>query len=123
MAIMAMAPPTGMVPVPRVSTFFRWRSGRRQDCLCHAEQHVWLEGGGQWPRARLDDRQISTGGIGSVRYLKFPRSPEQAAAFPHEGKIVIGHPQYQAEQKLAPEQLQELAADFQWFEIDLAGES
>jgi hypothetical protein len=34
------------------------------------------------------------------------------AAFPREARIVVDHPKYLAEQKLTPEQLQELAPDF-----------
>ena len=80
--------------------------------LLGLERHIRLEAGGQRSQARFDDRQISTGRISAVQYLKFPLSARQVTAFPHEAWIVIDHPKYQAEQKLTPQQLQDLAADF-----------
>ena len=81
--------------------------------LLGLEHHIWLEAGGKRSLATFDDRQISSDRLSSVQYIKFPLSPEQVKAFPREAKIVIDHPKYQAEEKLSPEQLQELAADFQ----------
>jgi hypothetical protein len=81
--------------------------------LLGLEQHLWLEAAGRRSPARFDDRQISTDRISAVQYLKFPLTPEQIAAFPRGAKIVVDHPQYQAEHPLTAEQLQELARDLE----------
>lgn len=81
--------------------------------LLGLDHHIWLEAGGRRCQARFDDRQISTERLSSVQYIKFQLSPEQVAGFPREAMIVIDHPKYPAEQRLTPEQLQELSADLQ----------
>jgi hypothetical protein len=81
--------------------------------LVGLEHHIWLETGGQRSPARFDNRQISTDRLSAVQYLKFQLSPEQLAAFPREARIVINHPKYAAQQEFTPEQIRELASDFQ----------
>lgn len=82
--------------------------------LLGLENHVWLAVGGEPPsRARFDTRQLSTGRLSAVQYVKFPLTPEQRARWRDGARIVIDHPAYQAEQALTEEQLAELAQDFE----------
>lgn len=80
--------------------------------LLGLEHHIWLEAGGRRSPARFDDRQISTGRLSSVQYIKFHLDPQQMAAFPNVASIIVDHPKYTAEHNLTAEQLKELAADF-----------
>lgn len=80
--------------------------------LIGLEEHVSMVVGDQPPaRARFDTRQISTGRLSSVQYVKFPLAPEQRARWRSGARILIDHPSYQAEQALTQEQLDELAGD------------
>ena len=80
--------------------------------LLGLEDHVWMEveGAGR-ARASFDDRQISTGRISSVQYIKFPLSAEQAAAFGRGASIVVDHPEYPARTPITGDQLAELLED------------
>jgi hypothetical protein len=80
--------------------------------LLGLEDHVWLEveGAGR-AKARFDDRQISTDRLSSVQYIKFPLSPEQAAAFARGASVVVDHPRYSARSPIAGEQMDELRQD------------
>jgi len=49
--------------------------------------------------------------LSSVQYIKFPLSPEQITEFSRGVKLIVDHPQYQAESTLTPEQLYELKQD------------
>jgi hypothetical protein len=75
--------------------------------LLGLEDHIWPGAA----KARFDDRQISTGRISAVQYLKFPLTPEQAAQFPSGAKLIVDHPHYQAERVLSPLELAELSSD------------
>jgi hypothetical protein len=80
--------------------------------LLGLENHVWIEAGSAGrAKARFDDRQIATDRISSVQYIQFALSAEQAAAFPRGAKVVVDHPEYQAETALTEAQLAELASD------------
>jgi Protein of unknown function (DUF3501) len=81
--------------------------------LLGLENHVWLAVA-DLPRgpARFDTRQISTTRISAVHYVKFPLTEEQRARWGQGARIVVDHPQYQAETELTPQQLGELAQDF-----------
>ena len=79
--------------------------------LLGLQNHLWLEVAGSRCPARFDDRQMSPERLSSVQYLKFQLSPEQAAGLPRGAKVLVDHPQYQAECALTPDQLQELAND------------
>jgi len=80
--------------------------------LLGLEDHVWLVVDGAEPvGAQFDRRQIASDRISSVQYIKFKLSPEQAACWMGGVRLVVDHPNYQAEQELTPEQLRELAQD------------
>ena len=82
--------------------------------LLGLENHVWLAVEGEPPSsARFDTRQISTERLSAVQYVKFPLTPEQRARWRDGVRILIDHPQYQAEQALTAEQLEELGRDFE----------
>lgn len=81
--------------------------------LVGLEGHVWITVADQPPaKARFDTRQIATDRLSAVQYLKFPLTPEQRSRWMAGARIVITHPDYPADQALTPEQLSELAADF-----------
>jgi hypothetical protein len=82
--------------------------------LLGLEEHVFLVVPGEPPaKARFDTRQISTDRLSAVQYAKFPLTPEQRAKWHSGAKIVVDHPKFEAEAQLTPEQLRELAQDFE----------
>jgi hypothetical protein len=81
--------------------------------LLGLENHVWFVVGETAPvKACFDTRQISTDRISSVQYVSFQFSAEQAKLFPSGAKLVVDHPEYQAETVLTAAQLAELSGDF-----------
>ncbi len=82
--------------------------------LIGLEEHVWMAVADQ-PRskARFDTRQISTGRLSSVQYVKFPLTPEQRTRWSQGARLVVDHPKYTCETALTPAQLKDLAADFE----------
>ncbi len=86
---------------------------RRLRELLGLEQHVWIEVAGFAPsRARFDTRQIATDRISSVQYVKFTLSPEERTRWGDGARLFVDHPRYRAETRLSPEQISELARDF-----------
>ncbi len=80
--------------------------------LLGLENHIWFVVGSTAPvKASFDTRQIATDRISSVQYISFQFTPEQAAQIAGGAKIVVDHPDYQAETVLSTEQLQALAED------------
>ncbi len=86
---------------------------RRLRELLGLDQHVWIQVAALPPtRARFDTRQISTHRLSAVQYVKFPLTPEDRAHWSEGVRLFVNHQAYQAETRLTPEQLAELAADF-----------
>jgi hypothetical protein len=80
--------------------------------LLGLEDHVWLAVNGAPPScARFDDRQISTGRISSVQYLKFKLAPEAIARWRAGARLRIDHPAYPAERIFSALEVEELAND------------
>jgi hypothetical protein len=77
------------------------------------EEHVWIAVAELNPTpARFDARQISNDRLSAVQYVKFPLTPEQRLAWRRGVRLLIDHPNYQAEAVLSNSQLSELAGDF-----------
>jgi len=77
------------------------------------DEHVWIAVADLPPtRAKFDTRQISTDRLSSVQYIKFSLTPEQRARWTSGARIVIDHPNFEAEQPLTAAQLAELGEDF-----------
>jgi hypothetical protein len=88
------------------------RDVRLRDLL-GLEAHVWLVIGDRPPvPAVFDGRQISSGRISSVQYVKFCLTPDQVALFPTGAKLVVDHTEYPVERPLSPAELAELSGDF-----------
>jgi hypothetical protein len=86
---------------------------RRLRELLGLENHVWIQVAGLPPtRARFDTRQISTDRLSAVQYLKFPLTPEQRAQWKDGVRLLIDHPNCQAETRLTSDQIAELAGDW-----------
>ena len=83
----------------------------RLRALLGLEDHLWLECAGLRCQARFDDRQASTERLSSVQYIKFPLCVKQRAEFLCGAKLLVNHPQYQAETTLNLAQLRELNQD------------
>ena len=81
--------------------------------LLGLEHHVGMEVAGRVVRARFDTRQIASDRLSSVQYIKFPLDPEQIRRWREGVRIFVDHPRYRAEHVLTPEQLDELARDFE----------
>jgi hypothetical protein len=64
-------------------------------------------------RAQFDTRQIASDRLSSVQYIKFPLTPEARARWNQGARIFVTHPGYKFETALTPEQLAELAHDFE----------
>ena len=80
--------------------------------LLGLENHIWLDVAGERTRATFDQRQIATGRISSVQYVKFPLSAAQRKNWSSGAALVCDHPRYPAERKLSATELVELEADF-----------
>lgn len=81
--------------------------------LLGLENHVWIVVGDTAPvKASFDTRQIATDRISSVQYVSFQFTPKQVEQFTSGAKVVVDHPDYQAETVLNKIQLEELATDF-----------
>jgi hypothetical protein len=81
--------------------------------LLGLEKHVRIAVAELEPaRARFDFRQRSNDRLSAVQYVKFPLTPEQRTAWRRGVRLVIDHPEYQAEAALSDPQLSELAGDF-----------
>jgi hypothetical protein len=82
--------------------------------LVGIHEHVGLVVGGQLSPGRAQDveRLTRTDTTPTVHYLTFTLSPAQQAAFPDGPvRIVVDHPEYQADVTLTDEQRDELAGD------------
>jgi hypothetical protein len=81
--------------------------------LLDLNKHVWIAVADLDPTpARFDTRQISNDRLSAVQYVKFPLTPEQRVAWRRGVRLLVDHPNYQAEAVLGDEQLRELAGDF-----------
>jgi hypothetical protein len=110
-----------LIPAPgelSASLLIEYAAAQERDVrlreLLGLEDHVWLEAGGRTrAKARFDTRQLSTSRISAVQYVKFPLTPEMRAHWRFGARIVIDHPCYTAAQELTPDQVEELARDFE----------
>ena len=80
--------------------------------LLGLENHIWFVVGNTTPvKASFDTRQIATDRISSVQYISFQFTAEQAALLAKGAKLMVDHPDYQAEHVLTAEQLEALSSD------------
>jgi hypothetical protein len=84
--------------------------------LVGIQRHVWVEVVGERvPAVELDEERLTREDeiTSTVHYLRFRFAPEQQAAFAAGPvRLVVDHPEYEAEVELTPEQRVELASDF-----------
>jgi hypothetical protein len=87
---------------------------RQLAALLGLQNHVWLRVADRPPcPARFDTRQMATHRLSSVQYVKFPLAPEDRAYWMEGARLIVDHSSYRAETQLTPEQVEELAADFE----------
>lgn len=80
--------------------------------LLGLENHIWFVVSDTAPvKASFDTRQIATDRISSVQYISFQFTAEQSALLSQGAKLVVDHPDYQAETVLSANQLAALAED------------
>ncbi len=83
--------------------------------LAGVEQHVWLQVGTEKPiLAEFDPAQIDPGKISSVQFAKWRLDPVRRDLLKEEGvvvRILIDHPQYQAQSVLSEQARREISSD------------
>ena len=82
--------------------------------LLGLEDHVFITVAGLPPsKATFDARQIASDRLSAVQYIRFHLTPEQRARWRAGVRIVVDHPNYQAETPLTSDQTAELESDFE----------
>jgi len=82
--------------------------------LLGLEKHVFVAVGGLPPsKAGFDARQIASDRVSAVQYIRFELTPDQRAHWREGVRMVVDHPNYQAETVLTADQLAELESDFE----------